>query len=397
MGKIMETARIYEVDTSLLMIPVRSKSKYTEVYGASHGVHILIGNLMRPQNRPSKTVAVFMHPSGVMFALPYPNALAKAGIHVCTCGSRYANNDSALIMENVLIDLGAVVRYLKEQEGYERVILCGWSGGGSLSLFYQSQAEKPDIKTTPNNEPPDLSQEGLVPADAMINIAAHASRARTLTEWIDPSVVDEQDPYQLDPELNIYDPQNPNQPPYSLEFIEKYRKAQIMRNRKITAWVRERLEFLKQRNMGDVEEAFVVHRTMADPRFLDITIDPNDREANTCLLGDPRTSNNGTAGLGRYSSLRSWLSQWSFDDSNADGPRHAARISVPYLIVENSADNACPVTHTRDLYQAVPHSDKELVTINGANHYYIGQKEKLGEAIGITLDWMLRKKLVEEF
>jgi pimeloyl-ACP methyl ester carboxylesterase len=393
----METQPTFEVETSLLTVLVRSRTKYTEVYGASHGVFVLIGNLMRPKNRPSKTVAVFMHPSGVMFALPYPNALARAGIHVCTCGSRYPNNDSALIMENVAIDLGAVIRHLKENYGYERVILCGWSGGGSLSLFYQSQAEKPAITATPYGDPPDLTQEALIPADAMLNIAAHASRARTLTEWIDPSVLDEQDPYNLDPELNIYDPQNPNQPPYTSAFIERYRQAQIDRNRRITAWVRERLAFLKKRNLGDVEESFVVHRTMADPRFLDITIDPNDREANTCLLGDPRTSNNGTAGLGRYSSLRSWLSQWSYDESNADGPRHAARIGVPYMIIENSADNACPVTHTRDMFQAVSHSDKELVTVKGANHYYMNQKDKLAEAIGITIDWMLRKKLVEEF
>jgi len=382
----------YEVDNSLLLIPVRSTAKYTEVYGASHGGHVLIGNLMRPAGRPSKTVTVFMHPSGLMFALPYPNALARAGTHVCTCGSRYPNNDTALIMENVAIDLGAVVRYMKEKMGYEKVVLVGWSGGGSLSLFYQSQAEKPDVTSTPNGDPPDLTQIELLPADAMITIAAHASRARTLTEWLDASVLDESDPYKLDPELNIYNPAN--QPPFSAEFVARYRQAQLARNRRITAWVKERLEFLQKRGGSDVEEPFVVYRTMADPRFLDTSLDPNDRPANRCLLGDPATSNNIPAGLGRYSSLRSWLSQWSYDDSNADGPRHAARISIPYLIVENTADEACPTTHTKDIFEAVPHADKQFIQIKQANHYYIGQPEKLAEAVKLTNEWLEQKGLI---
>ncbi len=385
----------YEIDNLMLLIPVRQTAKFAEVYGTgSHGTIALTGNLMRPQNQPSKTVTVFMHPSGTMFALPYPRALAKSGIHVCTCGSRYPNNDSALIMENVAIDLGAVVRYMKERLGYEKVVLVGWSGGGSLSLFYQSQAEKPNVTSTPNGDPPDLTQVELLPADAMITIAAHASRARTLTEWLDASVLDERDPYKRDPDLNIYDPRN--RPPFSVEFVARYREAQLARNRRITAWVKERLAFLKERGpeMGDVEEPFVVYRTMADPRFLDTTLDPNDRPANRCLLGDPATSNNVPAGLGRYSSLRSWLSQWSYDDSNADGPRHAARISIPYLIVENTADEACPPSHTRDIFEAVPHADKHYVQVKGANHYYLGQPEKLAEAVKITNDWLEQKGFI---
>lgn len=376
----------YEVDNTLLTIPVRSNAKFTEVYGSRHGTVVLVGNLIRPKDRPSKMVTVFMHPSGQMFTLPYPNALARSGVHVCTCGSRYPNNDTALIMENVAIDLGAVIRHMKEKLGYEKVVLVGWSGGGSLSLFYQSQAENPTVTSTPNGDPPDLTQVELLPADAMITIAAHASRARTLTEWIDASVLDERDPYKLDPDLNIYDPKNG--PPFSAEFVARYRAAQIARNRRITAWVRERLAFLKERGGSDVEEPFVVYRTMADPRFLDTTIDPNDRPANRCLLGDPATSNNIPAGLGRYSSLRSWLSQWSYDESNADGPRHASRISIPYLLVENSADEACPTTHARDIFEAVSRPDKQYIQIKDANHYYIGQPDKLAEAVKVTGEWL---------
>ena len=33
-------------------------------------------------------------------------------------------------------------------------------------------------------------------------------------------------------------------------------------------------------------------------------------------------------GLARFSTLRSWLSQWSYDDSNADGPRNLAHVQA---------------------------------------------------------------------
>ena len=59
--------------------------------------------------------------------------------------------------------------------------------------------------------------------------------------------------------------------------------------------------------------------TMADPKCLDPTIDPNERAPGTSFLGDPRIVNDGPIGLARFSTLRSWLSQWSVDDSKADG------------------------------------------------------------------------------
>src|SRR5688572_7076563 len=93
-----------------------------------------------------------------------PPALGKAGVGVLCAGSRFAKNDTPLIMEKVVLDLGAYIRHAKEKWGYEKVVLCGWSGGGSLSLFYQAQAQKPFVTQTPAADPVDLSN--LIPADA---------------------------------------------------------------------------------------------------------------------------------------------------------------------------------------------------------------------------------------
>src|SRR6476646_3301325 len=175
------------------------------------------------RDRSSDTVYLFMHPTSTLHLLPMPTSLADAGLHVICAGSRYAKNDSALIMEKVAFDLGAFVRHAREELGYKKVVLVGWSGGGSLSLFYQAQAEHPTIAATPAGDPYDLTQAGLQPADGIIFIAAHLSRAETLTEWLDPSVRDELDPDNRDLALDIYAAGALNKPPYSAEFVRTFR------------------------------------------------------------------------------------------------------------------------------------------------------------------------------
>ena len=80
-------------------------------YGGTHDAFVLEGDHLVPScvsNRVESTVVVFMHPSAVMNLLPYPVALAKAGVPVVTVASRFANNDSGLVMEKVAKDLGAL-------------------------------------------------------------------------------------------------------------------------------------------------------------------------------------------------------------------------------------------------------------------------------------------------
>jgi alpha-beta hydrolase superfamily lysophospholipase len=144
-----------------------------------------------------------------------------------------------------------------------------------------------------------------------------------------------------------------------------------------------------------MERGFVVHRTMADPRWLDPNLEPNDRRPHWCYLGHPETVNVGPAGLARFSTLRSWLSQWSYDESRADGPANAARISVPFLLIENSADDAVPASHGAANFAAVTSADKDMVTIKGATHYYLNQPEHLAEAVSVTLRWLTQRDLVE--
>jgi len=362
-----------------------------DTYGGSTGIVFVECMRIRPEHGASKTVVVFSHPIGGGAFLPMVTALARAGIHVIYCNPRYRGNDTALIMEKCLLDLGACLKDLRERFGYERVVMGGWSGGGSLSLFYQDQAEHPTITHTPAGDTVDIAGAGLIPADGIMLLAAHISRSHTLTEWMDPSITDEQHPFARDRELNLYDPANPNQPPYTAEFVARFRQAQIERNRRISAWARDTLAALKADPDGVPERPFVVYGTMADVRWLDPAQDPSDRPPGTCYLGDPKTVNDGPVGLARFTTLRSWLSQWSFDDSRADGLGNASRISCPVLVVNNTADLACTPSHAQRLYEAIGHDDKEIHQIRGADHYYTVTREKVNEAVAVVSDWLGRK------
>lgn len=369
------------------------KSEFKDTYAGPMDFVALEAHLLKPKNKPSKTVIVFMHPIGGGAYLPMVNSLAKAGHHTIYCNSRYRGTDSALIMEKVVADLGACIKDAKERLGYEKVVLAGWSGGGSLSNFYQQQAETPTITHTPAGDPYDLTKKGLIPADGVMLLAAHISRALTLTEWMDPSVIDENDPEKTNLELDIYNAKCPNQPAYTAAFVEQFRAAQVARNRKITAWVQQKLEDLRRQGRHQEEFAFITHRTMCDVRWLDPTQDPNERKPGWCYLGDPRIVNNGPVALARFNTLRGWLSQWSFDLTNCNGLSAAAGISKPVLVIGNTADDACTPSHTHRLFNAVQHGDKEMHEIKGANHYYFGQPEQLNAATQVCHEWLLRKGL----
>lgn len=384
----------HEIERRPVNLIFQERSAFKETYGGAQDLVVCEGQHLVPVGAPpSRTLVLFMHPTGIMNLLPFPVALARSGVPVMTCGSRYPHNDSALILEKVVLDLGHYVRHARTILGYERVVLAGWSGGGSLSLLYQAEAEDPRIEATPAGDPVDLKGAGLIPADGLMQLAAHVSRAITLSEWIDPAIRDESDPGDRDPDLDIYGAPAAAEPPFSEAFQGTYRAAQRARIARITDRVRQRLDDLRKAGRPHDEHAFVVHGTMADLRWLDPAIDPNGRKPNWCYMGDPRVVNMSPAHLARYSSLRSWLSQWS-QDSRGDGPACAARVSAPTLVLENGDDDACTPSHAARIRAGFRKVVPETCRIDGANHYYAGQPDRLAEAVAAVRDWLDRHGFV---
>lgn len=334
----------------------------------------------------SGTVALVVHPASNFLGHYMLGSLAAGGVDAVGLCTRYVGNDSSLLMENCVLDVAAAVASLRA-EGYERIVLVGNSGGGGLAALYQSQAESPTITATPAGDPPDLTAADLPPVDGVVFLMAHPGRAVVFTEWLDPAVADEQRPLERLPELDMFTPAHG--PPYDPAFVERYRAAQVERNRRITAWVHERLAELDGRPGGLRDLPFTVHSTVADPRFLDLSLDPSDREATT-PWGPPQLATYIPVSLGHHASLRSWLSQWSLDESNGDGRVHAARLGVPVLVVYGSADELCFPSHARSLFDAVPHDRKELRCVAGATHYYQGRPDLVAEAAAGICDWIGR-------
>ncbi|MEU4313800.1 alpha/beta hydrolase [Nocardia sp. NPDC024068] len=380
----------HHVERVPYVIAYANTSGTRDAYGGLTEVVTLDSILVKPEGVESDTLLVLMHPVSSGTYLPIVTALAKAGHHIIVCNSRYRGADAALLMEKVVQDLGECVRDAKQRLGYRKVVLAGWSGGGSLSVYYQQQAGHPTVTAAPSGDGPDLTELGLTPVDGILLMAAHISRHHTLTECIDPSILDESDPTRRDPELDLYNPDNPNQPPYSPEFVARFRQAQQDRNRRITAWVKEKLATIQASDRPQDEYCFVVHGTMADPTVLDPTLDPNDRTPGESYLGEPQEVNTGAFGLARFTTLRSWLSQWSLDDARGDAVACGPDIQVPTLVLYNAADNVCTPSHAHRIHAALGCADKELHEIPGANHYYLGpdQREPLAKAIGVVDGWL---------
>ena len=102
-----------------------------------------------------------MHPRGEFTRHYVVPGLTARGYAVFGHNSRYLNNDTDMVHERLLFDIAAGMRYLKER-GFERIVLLGNSGGGSLLGFYQSQASRPPgerLTSTPGGEPIDLTQK----------------------------------------------------------------------------------------------------------------------------------------------------------------------------------------------------------------------------------------------
>jgi esterase/lipase len=87
------------------------------------------------------------------------------------------------------------------------------------------------------------------------------------------------------------------------------------------------------------------------------------------------------------------LSQWSIEDTQCHSLDHAPHISVPFLAIENSADDSVPQPHTQRIHDLVASKDKSMQVIKGANHYYVGQPEHLRQTVDLCFQWLRQRGL----
>jgi pimeloyl-ACP methyl ester carboxylesterase len=281
--------------------------------------------------------------------------LAERGYGFLGWNTRFRGNEAYFLLEPALADIDAGIRWLRDVQGVEVVVLLGNSGGGSLMAAYQAQ---------------------LGGGDLYISLNAHAGRPEVLTAWLDPSVLDETDPLAIDPALDMFD--GGHGPPYSPSFVSLYRAAQRARNDRITAWAHTELDRLAAGGLKD--RLFVVHRNWADPRFLDLTLDPSDRQVG-CYAGDPRRANAGPFGLARASTLRTWLAMWSLAESPCRGELHLPAIEVPALVVQSLADRGVYPSDARAIHAALGAANRSLELVPGEHYLEDGTRSAVADLI----------------
>jgi pimeloyl-ACP methyl ester carboxylesterase len=335
-----------------------------EGYRAGAGGHLCQGLYHSPSGDPVPTTAFIATHYNIDFAEHYlAEPLASRGFGFLGWNTRFRGSECYFLLERALTDIGIGARWLREQ-GVERLVLLGNSGGGSLMAAYQAQSSRDDR---------------LAPGDLYVSLAAHPGRPQVLTAWMDASATDELDPTKTDAALDIFNPENG--PPYDPEFVASYRAAQEARNRRITAWAKQELERLRAAGLED--RVFTLQRTWADPRMVDPTLDPSDRPTPACYLGDPARANRGVFGIAIVNTIRTWLSMWSLDDSRCGGAEHLAEITLPALVVQPTMDTGVFPSDAAAILDALGSNDKQLVELTG-DHYFReppGARDRLADLL----------------
>jgi len=348
----------------------------------------------------ARTVVCLMHPRQDVTHHALVPLLLQAGAAVWTQGSRSPNNDLNLVHEQALLDVAAGQVFLRDK-GFDDVVVLGHSGGGTLFAYYLEQAAAPvRIARTPGGRPVDLAGADMPVADGAIFLAPHPGQGRLLLACIDPSVADEADPLSVVPELDPWDPANgfvepPASSAYEAGFLERYRAAQRDRVARIDAVAREalartaeaRAAFTRSGAAADRRRALAptimtIFRTDADPRTVDLSLDPSERPYGSLFGKRPDLIDYGQVGFGRLATPEAWLSTWSGLSSNADFVRCAPGVTVPTLFVELSGDQAAFPADSARMIAALGADDLVTAKVRGL---HFGAAIEPGEPTGNEL------------
>jgi pimeloyl-ACP methyl ester carboxylesterase len=364
------------------------------------------GLLYLPPTGAPRTVVIVGHPRADMaqhYSIPF---WVAEGFAVFALNTRYLNNDSMMLHENLLLDVAAAMRYLRDERDFTRIVMLGNSGGGSLFAYYDAEARKPRgerVAAPPGGGPPDLNQFELPLADGFIILAAHPGQGKVLMGSIDPAVADETDPFATDPALDMYDPRNgfaalPAASHYDRDWLAGYRAAQAARVMRLDAIARRHITEARAARAADFTQAtpdyrnfmqrrtmapriMVIYRTLANPNYHDLTLDPSERALGSIFAARPDLFNYHAFGLSRVVTPDAWLSTWSALSSFANLARNLPRVTIPTLVVGAMADQDIFPSDVRTSYEQSGATDKRLEFIEGADHFMRagGVKSHLGD------------------
>jgi hypothetical protein len=234
-----------------------------------------------------------------------------------------------------------------------------------------------------------------------------------MLQVIDPSVADEGDPVATIPELDMYNPDNgwrpwPEASHYDPAWMSTYRAAQRDRVARIDAIAKgsiadaaaagQRLRGIdrssaaawrEQRRRAVFTKYMTIYRTLADPAYLDLDIDPDDRPLGSLFaFPDPLDANYGRGGLARTMTARGWLSTWSGLSSHAKLADTMPMVTVPTILVHPTADTEIRLWQAKEIVANAGATDVTYVEMKNAPHYLEGHRV---EALAIVSDWLEKR------
>ncbi|HUK34783.1 MAG TPA: hypothetical protein VLV86_12760 [Vicinamibacterales bacterium] len=259
-----------------------------------------------------------------------------------------------------------------------------------------------------------LTQKETGAGDGWVGIGAHPGEGVFMLQVIDPSVADELDPASVISDLDMYNPDNgwrpwPEPCRYDREWLVRYRAAQRDRVARLDAIANEALAGAAQaaQQMKTVDKQsslrqwrywrqravhmkyMVIYRTLADPAYLDLTIDPDERPLGSLFaFPDPFDANYGRGGLARTMTARGWLSTWSGLSSKAKLADTMPHVKVPTLIIHPTADTEIRVRQALEIRDNAGSDDVSYHALKGAPHYLEGHRR---QAMEVTVDWMRKR------
>ncbi|MEO5723339.1 MAG: alpha/beta hydrolase, partial [Ilumatobacteraceae bacterium] len=291
--------------------------------------------------------------------------------------------------ENCITDVKTAYDEMKRR-GAEAVVLLGNSGGGSLMAMANAE---------------------LGIGDGWIGMAAHPGEGVFMMQCIDPSVADENDPFATVPELDMYDPDNgwrpwPKPCSYDPAWLVRYRDAQAERVARLDAIAKASIaesddalmrlrgvdktkspaDYRELRRRAVFTKYMTIYRTLADPAYLDLSIDPDERPMGSLFaFPDPLDANYGRGGLARSMTARGWLSTWSGLSSHARLADTMPKVKVPTILVHPTADTEIRVWQAKEIVDNAGAEDITYVEMKGAPHYLEGHRP---EALAHVAEWL---------
>ena len=346
-----------------------------------------------PVGTPWKTAVILSHPRGdfsVHYACPL---LAAAGYAVLGFGTRYMNNDTDCLHEACITDVRTAYDEMIRR-GAEAVVLLGNSGGGSLMAMANAE---------------------LGIGDGWVGMAAHPGEGVFMLQVIDPVGGRRERPVLDRPRTRHVPPRQRLAAVAGAVRVRPgrgsrdYRAAQVARVARIDAVAKASIAdaqavlplltatdkrvdpvgWREQRRRAVFTKYLTIYRTLADPAYLDLSIDPDDRPMGSLFaFPDPFDANYGRGGLARTMTARGWLSTWSGLSSHAKLADTMPQVTVPTLLVHPTADTEIRVWQAKEIVDAAGAEDVTYIEMKGAPHYLEGHRP---EAMAHVADWLAKR------